>query len=686
MIITAAIWSRTMWGVGVGGIFVWLSGANRKVIGECPTERPKYFGLGAVIVVTGAMAGVSLAFALVNALKISLSAAIVFAVFWGLAIMMIDRLFVTSMHRQRNPLIYLIQALPRLLMAVVLGFVISTPFVLQIFKPEITSEVQQMQAAQRSAYFKGLPSNPLYLAVQTDQRDVNALKTQAASGGTPTVISNDPQVKTWTTDEANANAKVQYWTGEQNCQLYGGSNNGTPCHAGYGPVAHNDQSEINYWSKLANTYNQDIASRTGVLEGQDKSKQAAAKNAAKAQLPSAKQTLNTATAQLDAQTRNVTSGINGNDGILEQLKALGAVTAHNFTLQMARVLLFLLFLFIDIMPVFVKLLMNLMPASNYDKILVDEEALQLRLAENIRAVRQRAHYQAVQAEAAGVRHRNTALSAPLPGQREKILGSRQRVEEEWLRKREAEQLHDVASGQGFVGIGSVPHADGSHLAPGEVVGSHFGRPWNINHSRAGQRRHDSSVPSAAPAAGAWGGPPPAPSDSLWRLGGRGASRTTNFTWTGSLGVRFERLVHRLRSWQRSAQPGPLHAPQPSTTQPPAPPREPGMAGWAGPPTVPEASPRLADPNGSPAHPDPRLETFPAPAGGDGLAAAPVTDFIPTPAHSADQPSPAVVPGISSPAPREVNGGGQVDALPEFGYVPLTTSDPAGTAESDAADA
>ncbi len=135
----------------MGDLFIWLSGANRRLLAECPTERPKYFGLGAVIVVTGAMAGVSLAFALVNALKIGLSAAIIFAVLWGLAIIMIDRLFVSSMHRQKNPLIYVIQAIPRLAMSLVLGFVISTPFVLQIFKPEINSEIQQMQAAQRAA-------------------------------------------------------------------------------------------------------------------------------------------------------------------------------------------------------------------------------------------------------------------------------------------------------------------------------------------------------------------------------------------------------------------------------------------------------------------------------------------------------------------------------------------------------
>ena len=112
-------------------IFIWLSGASRKILAECPTERAKYFGIGAEVLITGSMESISLTFALVNVLKVSLRHAIIFAVLSGLAIMMIDRLFVASMHRQRNPSIYIIQALPRLLMSVVLGLVISTPFVLQ---------------------------------------------------------------------------------------------------------------------------------------------------------------------------------------------------------------------------------------------------------------------------------------------------------------------------------------------------------------------------------------------------------------------------------------------------------------------------------------------------------------------------------------------------------------------------
>jgi len=440
----------------VGGIFIWLSGASRKILAECPTERPKYFGLGASIFVTGAMAGVSLAFALVNALNIALTGAIIFAVCWGLAIMMVDRLFVSSMHRQRNPLIYVMQATPRFLMSIVIGFVISTPFVLQIFKPEITAEVQQMQTAARAAYYRALPHNPVYLAVQADQKQYDTLKNEAAAGGTPVVVSDDQQIKDWTAELNHANTEVQNWTNQLDCQLYGGTINGVKCPPGYGPVGHDDQTKIDYWQGQADTFTKDIQSRTSQLETQNNASDKATEQAASAQLPAAKAALAAAAAQLTEQTKNVTSSIGANKGILEQLKALGNVTAGDFTLQMARLLLFLLFVLIDIMPVFVKLLINVAPAGAYDQILAEEEKMQVQDAENGRAVRMAARRQASQAQAAGMRYWYDVLRSPLPGAREDLMAVRQRVERQKRRRYEHQQLRDVATGQGFAGIGMRP--------------------------------------------------------------------------------------------------------------------------------------------------------------------------------------------------------------------------------------
>jgi hypothetical protein len=452
---------------------------------------------------------------------------------------------------------------------------------------------------------------------------------------------------------------VQYWTGEQNCQLYGGTNNGATCHPGYGPVAHNDQAEINYWSGQASMYSSDIESRTSTLESQDGAKQAAAEKAAGAQLPAAVDTLQAATVQLDAQTKNITSSINGNDGILEQLKALGAVTAHNFTLQMARLLLFLLFLFVDIMPVFVKLLMNLAPAGTYDKILAKEEETELQLAENSRAVRQLSHRQAVQAEAAGVRHRNSALSAALPDMHEKIVRSRQRVEDDWLKRHEAEQMRDVASGQGIAGFGSASPVSGYPAwwqRPARAV--HLWGPWNGGSAQDGMRRPPgSSMPRTDSADGGWHGQPPTQPGPLWHGADPGASRQSRWARLSSFRLpRLSRLRQLLGLEQEPAGEG---------TVPPPGPRQPEEAGWTATAPAPGAN---AEPTGAHARPDPpdgfpHATTVPV----DGQARRELLDaFFPRPAEPGDSQSTVTTPEIPPAGPAEPNGAGRTEELPDFG--------------------
>jgi hypothetical protein len=448
----------------VGDFLIWLSGVSRQLLGQCTTERPKFIGLGAAILVTAGMAAVSLSFALVSALKAPVWLAVFFALLWGLAIMSLDRLFVVSMHRQRNRFYYLIMATPRFLMAVLLGFVISTPFVLQIFKPEIDHQIKLMQAAERSAYFKNLPHNPVYLAVQKDKATVSTLAEEAATGGAAINPSMDPTIEGWRTQLASAQANEQTWFANLQCQLYGTAlPGGRKCIQGNGPLAKDDQQQYEYWKGQVSTLQQEIQQRTDTLRGQSAAKQKADQGQAQSQLAAAKLALSSAQQQLTMQTNDVTSGIKQDSGLLTQLKALGNATAGDSTLARARFLLFLVFLVIDIMPVFVKLLLNLAPESTYDEILAAEEKRQKMSAEHTRAVRLAAERKSAQAEISGARDRLAALSTELPGMRDDIMAARMRVEREWLQRWEADQMRRVANGQGITpadtGVGPMPSPD-----------------------------------------------------------------------------------------------------------------------------------------------------------------------------------------------------------------------------------
>jgi Domain of unknown function (DUF4407) len=636
----------------VGAIFIWLSGASRKILRECPTERPKYYGLGALIAVTGAMAGVSLAFALVSGLKISLRDAIIFAVLWGLAVMMIDRFFVVSMHRQSNPLIYLVQALPRLAMAVVLGFVISTPFVLQIFKPEITNQLALTQAAQRTAYYNSLSHDPLALTVQQDENNVNTLTADAASGGPGINISADPTLRNLQGQLTSAKNQLAYWTNELNCQLYGGTTGGITCHPGYGPVGQNDQEQVKTWQGQVDTLDGEVKARTNLLQTQSTEQQNREKATAQGQLTTAGQKLNTDQNLLTLQTQDRTNGIKGDSGILAQLKALSAVTAGNSTLQAARLLLFLLFFIVDILPVFSKLLLNLMPPSTYDKILAEEEMSQAQAAEDTRAVRRAAHRAATQSEAAGVRQRNAAWTAPLSGQHDDIVDMRQRVHKAWLKRREADLLRDIANGQGLVGSGSTPNFDGWHPSwpQGQPGGFRPRWPWNggASHEEPG-----------------WSGSPQPRRDAGWR---ENASQA---------------IAERVRAWLRrlqsllpgSEQQSPLGEPpmaqpgyrvEPGQQPPVSPPwqrAEPAADGSASTGPVPGVSPLPPTLNGGPYRPEPSAGGMPVPdasPGPDPLepgyvpGGAGMPLFPPAPDPADEQTYPLVLdqPAPESPEPPE----------------------------------
>jgi hypothetical protein len=478
------------------------------------------------------MATVSLSFALCTALKAPVWLAVIFALLWGLAIMTLDRLFVVSMHRYRNRFFYLLMAAPRFAMAVLLGFVISTPFVLQIFQPEIQHQIKLIQAAERSAYFQGLPHNPVYLAVQQDQARVNTLTDEAATGGAAINPSQDPTILGWQNQLTTAQANEQTWFANLQCQLYGTAlPGGRKCIQGNGPLAKDDQQEYEYWKDQVSTLQGEIQQRTGTLRGQSAAQQQANQGQAHAELTAANLALSSAQQQLTLQTNGVTNNINADTGLLTQLKALNNATAGNSTLGMARFLLFLVFLLIDSMPVFIKLLLNLAPESTYDVLLAAEEQQQKRVAEHTRAIRQAAQRKAAQAEASGARDRLAALSAELPGMRDDIAAARLRVEQEWLRRWESDQMRRVASGQGITpadtGVGPMPSpeswqwyvANGSHAWP---------PPRTFRATRDERRPHRSTADRRADPAR-----PRGVDERLWG-------------WLGSL-----RLPRLNLSWQRN---------------------------------------------------------------------------------------------------------------------------------------
>lgn len=127
------------WG-GLLNEFLWIcAGANRRVIRQCPTDYAKYAGIGGTILFTALMAMLSGGYALYFVFK-SVPISVAFGVFWGLLIFNLDRFIVNTMYSDGKVTISwreFYSGLPRIIMAIFLGMVISTPLELKIYESEI---------------------------------------------------------------------------------------------------------------------------------------------------------------------------------------------------------------------------------------------------------------------------------------------------------------------------------------------------------------------------------------------------------------------------------------------------------------------------------------------------------------------------------------------------------------------
>jgi hypothetical protein len=132
--------------------FFWFcSGAHIGTLKKYPIEHNKYVGIGATIFFTALFASLSGGYAMYfvfagNALAVVF--AVIFGLIWGTAIFNMDRYIVSSIDKQGTTNQQILQASPRILLAIMIGIVISRPLELKIFDKEIRQKL-------KTAYLKG---------------------------------------------------------------------------------------------------------------------------------------------------------------------------------------------------------------------------------------------------------------------------------------------------------------------------------------------------------------------------------------------------------------------------------------------------------------------------------------------------------------------------------------------------
>lgn len=143
----------------------WCAGADRGLLRMCPSDHSKYTGIGTVILFTALMAWFSsyMAMRLVfnveeNGIGANI-ASIIFASFWALMIFFLDRFITNTMYSDGEVTISkkeFLGGLPRILIAIFLGIVISAPLEIKIFENEINDHLRGKMNIEISNKLKNL--------------------------------------------------------------------------------------------------------------------------------------------------------------------------------------------------------------------------------------------------------------------------------------------------------------------------------------------------------------------------------------------------------------------------------------------------------------------------------------------------------------------------------------------------
>jgi hypothetical protein len=168
--------------------FIICSGADKDLIYSCSNgEQNKYAGIGATVFFTALLAWIASAYALYTVFDNAYVAAF-FGLVWGFLIFNLDRFIVSTIRKRDSFTIELLQASPRIVLAMIIAIVISKPLEIKIFQKEIDTvllkeknELAMANKKQVANYYKTdldknkAETDSLKSAIAKKEKEVNDL-------------------------------------------------------------------------------------------------------------------------------------------------------------------------------------------------------------------------------------------------------------------------------------------------------------------------------------------------------------------------------------------------------------------------------------------------------------------------------------------------------------------------------
>ena len=157
--------------------FIICSGSDSDLLDKCSLgEQNKYAGIGATVFFTAVMAFIAASYALYTVFD-NYFIAMAFGLVWGLLIFNLDRFIVSTIKKRGQIIDELIQASPRLILAVIIAVVISKPLELKIFEKEI-NQVLLEQKNELTLNNKNQIAQQFNPGIENLQSDIKNLEAQ----------------------------------------------------------------------------------------------------------------------------------------------------------------------------------------------------------------------------------------------------------------------------------------------------------------------------------------------------------------------------------------------------------------------------------------------------------------------------------------------------------------------------
>ncbi|GAB3687056.1 DUF4407 domain-containing protein [Actinocorallia lasiicapitis] len=322
-----------------------------------PEERARYTGLGAIVVGTAGLAGLSLLVALTMVFEVAWPLLVPVAVFWALLVGSIDRWLISSTHGvlggSRVRLF-----VPRLLVALLFGVIIAEPFVLTVFSSAIEREVADERSAQVQALESRLrecnPADPA-AAVPAGCAESRVTVGSPPDGALTALDDTVAQRARLLTEIGDAQKELARRNDIARRECNGSAGPGLSGDAGEGPNCARNRDEADRFRQDSDLAGKQAA--VGRLDRRITELTAAAGDAIRAYGAELNEAILARTAEFRAHQGPV--------GLLERTHALSRLGDRDFFVLAAHWLVRLFLIVIDCLPVLAKLLGG---TTAYDRI------------------------------------------------------------------------------------------------------------------------------------------------------------------------------------------------------------------------------------------------------------------------------------------------------------------------------